>query len=200
MTITCRIELSGVVVPKKRHRQRQQTTKDAAGRITGFRSQPYPDKRSVDYEHNLRAAAQLAWDQQNPGLPRPVHLPCEVLVDVYVQAPQNPQISAEMAAALGLDVVSGKKIRQLMLDGVIRPRRPDADNVLKTVMDALNRGLWADDAGCVAAGVRKWYAVDPRLTVELEVQTYRAEHVARLDPVDRVADLFADPTEGRRMV
>ena len=43
------------------------------------------------------------------------------------------------------------------LAGVIRPGRPDADNLLKAVADALNGVVWRDDAQIAEATISKRY-------------------------------------------
>ena len=51
----------------------------------------------------------------------------------------------------------------------IRPgSRPDTDNILKTVKDALNGVLWKDDVQVVSDKVEKFYSQEPRLVVSVE--------------------------------
>ncbi|MFE4203808.1 RusA family crossover junction endodeoxyribonuclease [Aneurinibacillus aneurinilyticus] len=54
--------------------------------------------------------------------------------------------------------------------GQIRPTtKPDADNYLKGISDALNKIIWQDDSQIVSATVEKWYSQQPR--IEVIVQT-----------------------------
>ena len=53
------------------------------------------------------------------------------------------------------------------LAGVIRPGRPDADNLLKAVADALNGVVWRDDAQIAEATISKRYDLRPRLEIEV---------------------------------
>ena len=53
--------------------------------------------------------------------------------------------------------------------GLIRPtKRPDVDNVLKIVCDALNKIVYDDDACIVDAQVRKYYSANPRVEISIE--------------------------------
>ena len=62
-----------------------------------------------------------------------------------------------------------QKTREQMLSGGIRPRiKPDADNVAKIVLDALNRVLYEDDAQAVALYTYKLYGEEPCVVVEVE--------------------------------
>jgi len=46
--------------------------------------------------------------------------------------------------------------------------RPDGDNILKAIGDALNAVCWADDSQIVDARVRKLYGEIPRVEVRIE--------------------------------
>lgn len=64
--------------------------------------------------------------------------------------------------------VSGKKHRE-MAGGLILPtKKPDCDNILKSVLDSLNQVAFHDDTQIVELSVRKWYSDMPRLEVEIE--------------------------------
>ncbi len=53
-----------------------------------------------------------------------------------------------------------------MLDGHIRPTKtPDADNIAKSVLDALNKVAYKDDSCVVDLIVEKWYSENPRVEV-----------------------------------
>ena len=53
-----------------------------------------------------------------------------------------------------------------MLDGKIRPtKKPDVDNIVKTIMDAGNGVIWHDDKSVVEVVVCKWYSDNPRVEV-----------------------------------
>jgi len=149
MSFRLTVELDGAAVAKGRHRSRI-----ATGKSGGQFVQSYPDSKTVKYEAQLRFAAQIAMREQNPSAP-PTARPCKVVVDVFMAAPGNPP--------------GGKRVRAAMLAGIFRPtKKPDADNYLKTVGDALNGVVWADDSAIAEATVRKWWAEHPRLVVTIE--------------------------------
>lgn len=57
-----------------------------------------------------------------------------------------------------------KKRRELMMIGKIRPtnkRSGDADNLAKSILDALNGVAYTDDSQVVSLFVDKWYVTEP---------------------------------------
>lgn len=61
-----------------------------------------------------------------------------------------------------------KKKRAEMINGEIRPvKKPDADNILKVVCDALNGIAYRDDSQIAEALVVKRYDVQPRIEVTI---------------------------------
>jgi Holliday junction resolvase RusA-like endonuclease len=83
----------------------------------------------------------------------PTIMGCRVVVDVYMQAPRS----------------GSKRQIEARLRNYLRPlKKPDVDNFLKTVGDALNGVVWKDDSAIVEATVRKWWSDDPRLVVQVE--------------------------------
>jgi Holliday junction resolvase RusA-like endonuclease len=68
--------------------------------------------------------------------------------------------------------VSKQKKRE-MLEGIIRPvKKPDLDNILKIVADALNERAYRDDAQIIDAQVRKFYSHQPRVDVMIRTANY----------------------------
>lgn len=45
--------------------------------------------------------------------------------------------------------------------------RPDADNVIKLIFDALNKVYWRDDSVLCEVGVRKRYSETPRIEIKI---------------------------------
>lgn len=53
--------------------------------------------------------------------------------------------------------------------GLIRPiTKPDIDNYIKSISDALNKVIWKDDSQIVDLQVSKYYSEKPRIEVEIE--------------------------------
>lgn len=82
------------------------------------------------------------------------------LVDGYVQV--------KVTAWHGIPARTSRAARMQMLAGDIRPAvKPDADNILKLVLDALNGIAYSDDQQIVEASIEKWYALTPRVEIEI---------------------------------
>jgi Holliday junction resolvase RusA-like endonuclease len=55
-----------------------------------------------------------------------------------------------------------------MLAGEIKPTgRPDLDNVIKSILDALNGVAYSDDSAVISVTAEKRYAENPRVDVML---------------------------------
>ena len=55
-----------------------------------------------------------------------------------------------------------------MVAGYIRPaKKPDIDNVIKSILDALNGVAYHDDTQVVAVFAEKYYSDTPRVEVEI---------------------------------
>ncbi len=84
--------------------------------------------------------------------------------------PAKTMISMEIDAYYSIPGSTSKKSRDKMLSGEIRPtKKPDVDNVLKVVADALNKVAYHDDSQIVSACVNKYYSDKPRLEVTINV-------------------------------
>ncbi len=72
-------------------------------------------------------------------------------------------------AYYSIPVSVSKKRQQAMAAGEIRPvKKPDADNIIKVVADALNQVAYRDDADIVTVSLVKFYSRQPRIEVEIE--------------------------------
>lgn len=77
-------------------------------------------------------------------------IPLEMIIKAYYRIPKS---------------ASQKKYAN-MHSGVIRPtKKPDADNIMKVVADALNGIAYHDDTQIVRAIIEKWYSDEPRVEV-----------------------------------
>jgi Holliday junction resolvase RusA-like endonuclease len=55
------------------------------------------------------------------------------------------------------------------VEGILRPTtKPDLDNIVKMVSDALNHIAFNDDSQIVESHVEKWYSTEPRTEVTIE--------------------------------
>lgn len=62
-----------------------------------------------------------------------------------------------------------KKKRQAMLDHKVRPmKKPDNDNIVKMVQDALNQIAYRDDVQIVDCQLRKFFSDEPRVVITIQ--------------------------------
>lgn len=84
-------------------------------------------------------------------------------------------------AYYGIPKSVSKKKRAAMLAGEIRPaKKPDMDNVIKAIADALNNVAYKDDTQIVDTMIRKFYAEQPMVKVVLRT----AEKIKRTENHD----------------
>lgn len=103
-----------------------------------------PDK-TVNYEALVATAAQGAMRDAAP-----IEDPCEVLMEIRLAVPLS---------------WSAKK-RNQAFDGVLHPtKKPDMDNVVKAIFDAINGVVWQDDVQVVRLIATKRYGRTPGVTV-----------------------------------
>ena len=106
--------------------------------------QTYTPKKTVDFEQQVRKAAERAMGGMEP-LETPVALYCYVRLGVYKTYP--------------------KKRLEACLSGLERPKKPDLDNVVKAVQDALNGVIYKDDAQIVSLHATKKYDMNPGVEI-----------------------------------
>jgi len=64
---------------------------------------------------------------------------------------------------------TSKKKKQQMLEDLMFPtKKPDIDNIAKSILDALNKLAYRDDTQVVTLHMEKHYAENPRVEVEIE--------------------------------
>lgn len=64
---------------------------------------------------------------------------------------------------------TSKKQKTKMLAGEIRPtKKPDMDNIIKAIADALNGIAYEDDKQIVECCIKKYYTEEERIEVEIE--------------------------------
>lgn len=139
------IELPGAVRGKGRPRARIASSK-AGHQFVAV----YTDKETRSYEAMLRYAGEHA--TKKAGIVRPLEDALRVRVTAVFAVPMS----------------RSKKATAEALAGIIRPTgKPDGDNILKCVGDALNAVVWRDDAVVVEWVVRKFFGERPTLLIEV---------------------------------
>lgn len=118
-------------------------------RRVGEYTQTYTPKRTSDYENLIRMeyetqVGRRAFFEKGKAL--------AMSIFIYKEIPQS---------------TSGKK-RTQMLEGKILPgKRPDVDNCIKVVCDALNKVAFHDDSQIVQMNVEAVYDERPRMEITL---------------------------------
>ena len=96
---------------------------------------------------------QLYYIQQCGRHPFEKDVPLDVRIVVYYSIPES----------------ASKKKKAMMAAHLLRPiKKPDADNVAKIAMDALNKLAYHDDAQVVDFQFRKFYSLRPRLVITIQ--------------------------------
>ena len=112
----------------------------------------YTPKKTVTYEHLVREEAVKAI-----GSSEPLETPVGVFIYIRLPIPKSYP----------------KKRREACLNGFEKPcKKPDLDNLAKSVMDAMNGVVFKDDSQIVSLHCKKVYAdfagVDIAIKEELE--------------------------------
>jgi len=109
-----------------------------------------PETRA--YQNTIRWLAKAAKVQ-------PIVGPVAVVIEAHYRIPES----------------ASKKRKAAMMAGEEYPtKKPDIDNVVKNVLDALNVMAWADDAQVVSLIVSKVWSDNPRVEVVVEPFKQRA--------------------------
>jgi len=142
MTFMLHFHIDGDPVPKGRPKFSSRA---------GF-MRTYTPKKTVDYELQVKAAAQEAM-----GATEVLETPVGVYLYIRLPIPQS----------------YSKKRKEACLSGKEKPiKKPDIDNLAKSILDGINGVIWKDDSQIVSLHITKVYAsgtgVDVLIKEELE--------------------------------
>ena len=85
--------------------------------------------------------------------------------------PSGATLRAFIVACFPIPSSTSKKKRELMANGkIFHTKRPDADNIAKSVLDALNGVAFDDDSAVAMLTVVKRYAENPMTVVEISTE------------------------------
>ena len=118
-------------------------------RNTGHFVQTYTDSKTQDYEYSLKEA-YLCANQEAYLDPT---TPLKAYVQIYHQIPKS---------------VSKKKRNEMLEGNELPVKKPDVDNILKSIFDSLNKVAYADDTQIVEVTVAKHYAEMPRIDIKID--------------------------------
>ena len=108
----------------------------------------YTPAKTVNYENLVK----LSYQQQCNNKPYEKDVP----------------LKAEIAAYFPIPKSTSKKKREAMLNGEIyHTKKPDADNIVKCILDALNGIAYYDDSQVVYVRCKKNYSDEPRAEITI---------------------------------
>ena len=115
--------------------------------LKGGRVQAYTPPKSVHYERQIAKAYREAGGKMLPD-----DIPLKVVMRIALRMPMS----------------ASKLRKEAMRGGLIKPMtKPDADNVIKSVLDGLNGVAYADDKQVTCIRAVKVYDDDPHITITI---------------------------------
>ena len=106
----------------------------------------YTPKKTMDYERYVKECYRSSNGLKMAGM-------IEITIDVYMKIPKSVK----------------KSDCELMLSNKKRPtKRPDLDNIGKSICDSLNGVAYDDDSQIVDMHIRKWYAIDDYVIIDIK--------------------------------
>ena len=86
----------------------------------------------------------------------------------YMMFPKDVYLRVKIEAFFSIPKAFSKAKHAMAIDGILKPaKKPDADNILKLGLDALNGVAYADDKQIVECEVKKYYGEEPCVYVKL---------------------------------
>lgn len=138
MTFTVYFTVDGLPVGKQRPR---------FSKVGGF-VKTYTPKKTADYESAVKESATKAMGSSEP-------LETPVAAYVYIKLPVPKSYSSQR--------------KKDCLYGFEKPtKKPDLDNIVKSVLDALNGVVYQDDCQIISIHATKCYASEPGVDVMIK--------------------------------
>lgn len=82
--------------------------------------------------------------------------------------PDDAQLCVQVTAYYPVPVSKSKRVKAQMLSGQLKPtKKPDCDNIVKIICDALNGFAYKDDAQVVMVQISKEYSDDGHTLVKI---------------------------------
>ena len=86
------------------------------------------------------------------------------------------ELCASLTAYFAIPNSKSKAEKKRMLEGIVRPiKKPDIDNLIKSVLDSLNGIAYKDDSQIVTVTAAKYYSDTPRMELELWERPQKTE-------------------------
>lgn len=117
------------------------------------RSVVYTPKQTTEYEQKIRASYKRLISEKFPK-----EAPLEIRITALFSIPKK----------------FNKEQRKKALNGEILPKKkPDSDNIIKIILDALNENAYFDDSQVCGINFVKKYGETPQIIIEIkEIKTW----------------------------
>lgn len=84
----------------------------------------------------------------------------------YMMFPKDVYLRVKIEAFFSIPKAFSKAKHAMAIDGILKPaKKPDADNILKLGLDALNGVAYADDKQVISCECIKAYAETPQMVI-----------------------------------
>ena len=108
--------------------------------------QAYTPKKTADYEKQIKSA---------------------YLEKYQPMMFESGAVGLIILACIGVPKSASKKKQEYLIDYELPTKKPDADNIIKVVMDALNGLAYTDDSQITYISFRKRYSKEPFMEIHL---------------------------------
>ena len=133
--------LGFTVIGEPRAKGRHRTTK------SGF---TYTPKETIQYENLVKVSFYERYPNHIP-----TDKPITVLINAYYKMPKS----------------FSNKQKELVMSGKLKPlKKPDVDNIAKSILDSLNGIAFIDDKQVISALITKDYSQQPRVEVAIYIE------------------------------
>ena len=112
--------------------------------------QTYTDSKTIEYETRVATLARIAMGSSEP-------LKSHLTVFLYLRYTVPASYT--------------KKRKEACLNGFEYPKRIDLDNCYKSITDAMNGIIYADDSQIVEAHILKCYSLEPGANIMIQEKT-----------------------------
>jgi Holliday junction resolvase RusA-like endonuclease len=83
--------------------------------------------------------------------------------------PLEGRVAVNITAMFGIPKSTKKQDIEKMLENSISPtKKPDIDNIVKIILDAMNKFAFKDDTQITKLGVEKIYGTEEKVTISIE--------------------------------